>query len=214
MNDVLDVFQPGLIRGEEHLPFDPKKGYFYVEHPTEGWRVYLRAACFIHEEGAIYDPKRFLVVKTTGASPTARSWEPPKGQMEGKDALKHPRTPILTLIQENVRREVDEEAHVNKLKHLTYTGLVFQNTEINYPKDKKWFFQYHIFRAMAPVATIQRALNWFSWLEAHPKYFAKMKRDKKEKDALRWFDLNETKMLGKWSPSISAMYIKHFSEPN
>jgi hypothetical protein len=214
MNDILDVFQPGLLRGEEHLPFDPAKGYFYVEHPTEGWRVYLRAACFVHEEGAIYDPKRFLVVKTTGANPRARCWEPPKGQMEGKDALKHPRTAILKLIQENVRREVDEEAHINTLHHLTHTGLVYQNTEANYPKDKKWFFQYHVFRAMAPVPTIQRALNWFSWLEAHPKYFAKMKRDKKEKDALRWFDLNETKMMGKWSPSIAAMYIKHFSESN
>lgn len=212
MTDILDVFQPGLIRGEEHLPFDPAKGYFYVEHPTEKWRVYLRAGCFVHEEGAIYDPKRFLVVKTTGATTSGRSWEPPKGQMEGKDALQHPRTPLLKLIQENVRREVNEEAHINKLHHLTYTGLVFQNTETNYPKDKKWFFQYHIFRAMAPVATIQRGLNWFAWLKEHPKYFARMKRDKKEKDALRWFDLNETKMMGRWSPSIAAMYIKQFSE--
>jgi hypothetical protein len=212
MHQILDVFQPGLHRGEEHLPFDPTKGYFFVEHPTEKWRVYLRAACFVHEEGAIYDPKRFLVVKTTGKDTRSKVWEPPKGQMEGKDALKHPRTLVSKLILENVRREVEEEAHINKLKHLSFTGLIYQNTEPNYPKDKKWFFQYHIFRAVAPIPTIQRALNWFSWLEEHPKYFAKMKRDKKEKDALRWFDVSETRLLGKWSPSIVAMYIQHFTQ--
>jgi hypothetical protein len=65
---------------------------------------------------------------------------------------------------------------------------------------------------MAPIPTIQRALNWFSWLEEHPKYFAKMKRDKKEKDALRWFDPSETRLLGKWSPPIVAMYIQHFTQ--
>lgn len=207
---ILDVFQPGLIRGEEHLPFDPEKGYFYVEHPTEGWRVYLRAACFVHEEGAVYDPKRFLVVKRTGDHPLSKAWEPPKGQMEGKDALKHPRTPVLNLIQENVRREVFEEAHVKQLHNLEHTGMIYQNTEKNYPPNSKWFFQYHIFRAVCPTKEIQRGLDWFAWLKDHPKFFARMKRDKKEKDELRWFDVRETKMMGRWSPSITAMYIQAF----
>jgi len=44
---IYDVFQKGLIRGSAHLPFDPKKAYAFVEHPTEGWRVYLRTCAFL-----------------------------------------------------------------------------------------------------------------------------------------------------------------------
>lgn len=207
--EILDVFQPGLIRGEEYLPYDPAKGYFYVEHPTEGWRVYLRAACFIHEEGAKFDAKRFLVVKRTGAHPGSKAWEPPKGQMEGKDALKHPRTPVQELVKQNVRREVEEEAHINVLHSLQHTGMVYQNVEPDFPPNT--YFQYHIFQAAAPTKAIQRGLNWFAWLKDHPKYFARMKRDKKEKDDLRWFDPVDTKMMGRWSPSIAAMYIQAFA---
>jgi len=86
--------------------------------------------------------------------------------------------------------------------------MVYQNREKDYPPN--WFFQYHIFRAVSPTKEIQSALNWFAWLKAHPKFFARMKRDKKEKDALRWFDLRETKMMGRWSPSIAAMYIQAY----
>jgi hypothetical protein len=86
--------------------------------------------------------------------------------------------------------------------------MVYQNREKDYPSN--WFFQYHIFQAMTPTSGIQVALNWFAWLLEHPKFFARMKRDKKEKDALRWFDPRETKMMGRWSPSIVAMYIQAF----
>jgi 8-oxo-dGTP pyrophosphatase MutT (NUDIX family) len=203
--EVLDVFQPGLVRGEEHLAYDPTKGYFYVEHPTEGWRVYLRMCCFVYEEGVPFDAKRFLVVKRTGADPKSKAWEPPKGQMEGKDALKHPRTSVLKLIMENVRRETWEEAHIGKLHNLRHTGLIFQETEPDYPENT--YFQYHCFVATTPAAEIQRGLAWFKWLEDHPKAFARLKRDKKEKDALRWFDARETRMMGRWSPRIIPMYL-------
>ena len=59
---ILDVFQRGLHRGAAKLPYAPNKRYFYVEHPTEGWRVYLRACTFLHEAGVPYDQSRFLVV--------------------------------------------------------------------------------------------------------------------------------------------------------
>ena len=44
----------------------------------------MRAACFVHEAGAPFDPQRFLVVKRYGADPKSKAWEPTKGQMEGK----------------------------------------------------------------------------------------------------------------------------------
>ena len=206
---TIDVFQEGLTRGQERMSFDPTTSYFYVEHPTEGWRVYLRGVCFIHEENVPFEAKRFLVVKRTGGDPNGKSWEPPKGQMEGKDAWNHPRSHIERLIRENVRREVFEEAHVSILHNMKHTGLVFQRRESDYPPNT--YFQYHIYQATTPTSSLQRALNWFAWLKDHPKYFARMKREKKEKEALRWFDPRETQLMGKWSPSIVALYIQNFS---
>ena len=206
-----NVFQEGLIRGQAHLAHDPAKAYFYVEHPIEGWRVYLRGVCFIHEEAHPFDAKRFLVVKRTEADASGKSWEPPKGQMEGKDAAKHTRTHIEKLLKENVRREVYEEAHIGILHNLRHSGLIFQGRESDYPANT--FFQYHVFQAFTPSTVIQRGLSWFAWLKEHPKYFARMKRDKKEKDALRWFDPKETRLMGRWSPAIVALYLSHFQAP-
>jgi hypothetical protein len=35
-----------------------------------------------------------------------------------------------------------------------------------------------------------------------------MRADKREKDALTWFDAKKTRLMGKWSPSIVALYIQ------
>jgi len=129
--------------------------------------------------------------------------------MEGKDALKHPRTAVLELVKQNVKREVEEEAHINVLHNLRHTGLVYQNVEPDFLPNT--YFQYHIFQAFAPTKAIQRGLNWFAWLKDHPRYFARLKRDKKEKDELQWFDPVETKMMGRWSPSIMPMYVQAFT---
>ena len=70
---VLDVFQPGLIKSAARMAHDPRREYFYVEHPVEGWRVYLRTACFIHEANKPFNPGRFLVVKRTDGAADAAS---------------------------------------------------------------------------------------------------------------------------------------------
>ena len=206
---VLDVFQPGLKRGAERLPYDPVKRYFYVEHPGEGWRVYLRAACFIHEQNAPFDPERFLVVKRTGGESDKAVWEPPKGQMEGKDGLRDPTDSIYDILRENVRREVLEESKVSVLRSLQHTGLVIQSVEPDFPPNT--FFQYHIFSAYAHPVQIKKAFDEFDWIYEHPKAFARMKRDRREKDAISWYDPKTTKLMGKWSPTIVALYIGSFS---
>jgi 8-oxo-dGTP pyrophosphatase MutT (NUDIX family) len=203
---LLDVHQPGLIRGAERLAYAPHKRYFYVQHPTEGWKVFLRAGCFIHEEGHT-DPKRFLVVKRYGAGEDTKSWEPPKGQMEGKDGLAHPDWSILDLLAENVHREVEEEAKVSKFQQIRYTGLVLQSQEKDYPPNT--YFQYHVFQAVISSDEVQNALTEFEWLNAHPKYFERLRKDKREKDALAWFDPRKTKLMGKWSPSLVVLYLQN-----
>lgn len=201
---IFDVFQRGLIRGAAKLPFAPHKKYFYVEHPTEGWRVYLRACTFLHEAGVPFDQSRFLVVKRFGGDPNKKTWEPPKGQMEGKDALRS-KGSILKLLEENVYREVEEESKVKKILGLRHTGLVLQSQEADYPQNH--FFQYHVFQGFVPSEEIQRAAEEFKWLNAHPVAWARMRKDVREKDALAWFDPNHTRMMGRWSPSLLVMYL-------
>jgi len=73
-NQLLDVFQPGLKMGSLSMPYAPKKKYFYVEHPTEGWRVFIRNVAMLHEDGVEFDAQRFLVVKATGSTPSSYAW--------------------------------------------------------------------------------------------------------------------------------------------
>lgn len=202
---ILDVFQPGLKRGAERLPFAPHKRYFYVEHPTEGWRVYLRACCFLHESGVPFQKERFLVVKRYEGDAKGKTWEPPKGQMEGKDGLRDPSEPVLKLLEENVQREVEEEAKVKEILHLRHTGLVLQSQEKDYPKNH--YFQYHVFQGLVRPEVLLEAAEAFQWLHEHPKAWLRMRKDKREKDDLGWFSPSKTKLMGKWSPSLVAMYL-------
>ena len=205
--DVFDVFQPGLVRGAENLPYAPRKKYFYVEHPTEGWRVYLRAACFIHELYRPFRADRFIIVKRTDADPEKASWEPPKGQMEGKDAKGN--RPILQLLKENIRREVEEEGKISHVRELSHTSLVLQSVEPDFPPNT--YFQYHIFSGYAHPKQIENAFTDFAWIAEHPEEFKKFKSDQREKDAIDWYT-PQKKMMGRWSPTLVKMYLDMFTQ--
>ena len=204
---VFDVFQAGLIRGSARLPYAPHKQYFYVEHPTEGWRVYLRAACFIHELYRPFNPSRFLVVKRTGGEADKASWEPPKGQMEAKDG-RNPTKTIMALLKENMRREVAEEAKITFVREMSHTGLVIQSIEPDFPP--KTHFQYHIFSGYTHPTQIKNAADQFKWIDEHPEEFKKLRADQREKDDIAWYDAKETKMMGRWSPTIVKLYLSQF----
>lgn len=207
-----DVFQPGLLRGSERLPFDPEKAYAYVEHPTEGWRVYLRSCVFLHEKGAPFSCRRFVAVKRAGAPMHAATWEPPKGQMEGKDMAGSGKS-VKALLEENVRRETAEEAHIDRIIGLRHTGLAFQGQEKTFPHN--WFFQYHIFTGQVTAAELAKAQEWFDYYAAHPKAFARLRRDRREKDAMAWYSARETPLNPRWCPQIAALYFAaHCSKAN
>ena len=200
--DVFDVFQPGLLRGEASFKHKPEKKVFYVQHPTEGWRVFLRAVCFIHQEGK---PDRFIVLKKTGMAADANAWEAPKGQMEGKDGLAHPNWSILKLLEQNIRRETKEEAKISKfisLEHLP--NLIVQAKESEYEAND--YFQYHVFRAIVSKGTLRLAATKFAHYKAHPNEFAALTDDNNEKDAIAWFDPKKTKIMGRWSPTLVKLY--------
>jgi hypothetical protein len=207
---LFDVFQKGLIRGSERLPYDPSKAYAYVEHPTEGWRVYLRSCAFLHPYNNPFRTSQFLVVKRRGARPTTATWEPPKGQMEGKD-MRGSKKSILDLLKENVVRETEEESHITEIEQLHHTGLVFQSNESDFPPNT--YFQYHIFQGFVSPQQIQQSFDTFEWIKQHPKAFARWKRDRKEKDAVAWFDPRNTPLNPRWCPDIAALYLQHVKGP-
>ncbi len=206
-NQLLDIFQPGLKHGAARLEYAPHKRYFYVEHPQEGWRVYIRNVAMLYEEGQPFDPSRFLVVKAAQSAASSYAWEPPKGQMEGKDGLEKSRKTLLQRMAQALKREVEEEAKLKRIHNLQYTGLVLQSAEPDYPPNH--FFQYHIFKGEVPSADIQAASEKFAWFKEHPSAFNQQRSDKKEKDAIGWFNPKKTRLFGRWSPSIVALYMQN-----
>lgn len=202
---ILDVFQKGLIRGSARLPFDPEKAYAYVEHPQEGWRVYLRSCVFLHPMNEPFQKNNFLVVKRSNARMSSPAWEPPKGQMEGKELL--PRITILEALKENVRRETEEESHVTDITRLHHTGLVFQSQESSYPSNH--YFQYHIFQGYLTPKQIDQSFSTFEWMKEHKAAVKRWRRDRKEKDAAAWFSPSKTRVNPRWCPDIVALYLQH-----
>lgn len=209
MSHIFNVFDPQLRRGAERLSFDPEKRYAYVEHPTEGWRVFLRSCVFLHPLYEPFRPQHFLAVKRTRARMASATWEPPKGQMEGKD-MTDDKT-IMELLKNNVTRETEEEAHVTDIIHLTHTGLVFQGREKNYPPNT--FFQYHIFQGFVTADQVEQSFQTFEWIKEHPKGFQRWRRDRKEKDAVAWFHPRHTRLNPRWCPDIAALYLQFVKKP-
>lgn len=211
MSQLFDVFQKGLIRGSERLPFDPIKLYAYVEHPIEGWRVYLRSCIFLHPTSEPFHNQHFLVVKDRKKRASSAAWEPPKGQMEGKELTGNKNSSILQLLIDNVMRETYEESHITDVKHVKHTGLVFQSQESDYPPNS--YFQYHIFQGFITPEQVNQSFDTFKWIKEHPKGFERWKRDRKEKDAVDWFNPRTTRLNTRWCPDIAALYIGHIHKP-
>ena len=202
---LFNVLQKGLIRGSASLPHDPEKEYAYVEHPTEGWRVYLRSAMFLHSADEPFRATRFLVVKKTGRKGNA--WEPPKGQMEKKECTK--KDSVLQCLLQNALRETDEEAHVKDIIKIRHTGLVLQSQESSYPANH--FFQYHVFQGFVEQPQLDRAFETFRQMKKNPSLTRHWSRDRTEKDAIAWYHPRTTPLMSRWSPTMVAMYVNHFS---
>uniref|UniRef100_A0A6C0HJM1 Nudix hydrolase domain-containing protein n=1 Tax=viral metagenome TaxID=1070528 RepID=A0A6C0HJM1_9ZZZZ len=201
---IKNVFEKGLIRGAAHLPHDPEKAYAYVEHPTEGWRVYLRSCMFLHPSNESFNPMRFLVVKDTHRRGAA--WEPPKGQMERKELRSGT---ILECLAANALRETEEEAHIRTVKKVRHTGLVLQSQESSYPNNH--YFQYHIFQGEVDPEEIEHGLKQLKKVKTSSSEVARWKRDRKEKDEMTWFHPRNTRLKQRWSIDLVAMYMKRMS---
>ena len=56
----------------------------------------------------------------------------------------------------------------------------------------------------------EKAKEKFLWYKQHPKAWARLRKDDREKDEIDWFDAETTKLYGRWSPSIVAMYLNSY----
>jgi hypothetical protein len=63
-----------------------------------------------------------------------------------------------------------------------------------------------VFSGYAHPQQIQRAFEEFDWIAANKEEFMLLKSDKREKDAIAWYDPTK-KMMGRWSPSLLKMYL-------
>jgi hypothetical protein len=133
--------------------------------------------------------------------------------MEGKDAkdTKSGNKTVLELLKENVLRETEEESHITEIRNLKHTGLVFQSQETDYPPNT--YFQYHIFQGFITPEQISQSFNTFEWIKEHPLAFARWRRDRREKDAVSWFNPKTTRLNPKWCPDILVLYLKHMNKP-
>jgi hypothetical protein len=55
-----------------------------------------------------------------------------------------------------------------------------------------------------------KAEEKFAWYKEHPNAWSRLRKDNREKDEIGWFNPSTTKLYGKWSPSIVAMYLNSF----
>lgn len=192
---TINIFAPGLTLGAANLPYEPAKEYAYVE--GNGKRVYLRAAAFIHDATQPFSADKFIVVKKRGRR-QGRIWEPPKGQLEGKDLL--PGATVMQLLEANMRREVEEEAKLTNLLNVRHTGLVFQGVEPDFPPNT--YFQYHIFQAFIDGPEFAAAQAIFS-----NGLSRDLPADQREKDAIEWYRKDHG-LYGRWAPSLVNLYLR------
>jgi hypothetical protein len=65
---------------------------------------------------------------------------------------------------------------------------------------------------MITPAVYTEAERKFEWLRAHPKAFARMATDRKEKDGIALFTPGNlekrTPIIKRWTPTIIYMYLK------
>ena len=200
---VKNIFAPGLVLGSAHLPYEPAKAYAYTEDPVTGWRVYLRSVAFIHSAKGPFRADRFVVVKKSKRN-KGRIWEPPKGQMEGKDIRSD--ATVMQLLEETMQREVAEESKITKLLNVRHTGLVFESVEPDFPPNT--YFQYHVFQAFVEDADFAAAEATFAM---EPAEWAALPADCREKDGIGWFSRDKTSLYGRWAPGIVNLYLRAYT---
>jgi hypothetical protein len=180
--------------------FPSGKEYLYIHQPS-GERVFIRNILFIHPAN---DPKTIALVHEWGKHPK-KEYEPPKGQMEWKEAKMYDAVPnksvtekqLLTMMKAAVIREIGEEAKFTKqeLKQVTPLPLVYEQSFKGAPlrTDR---FRYQFWSATVSEASMKKAQARVQELLDNPEHTKTLRPDLKEKDGLIWWKPSSPE---KWS---------------
>ena len=178
--------------------FPSGKEYLYIQRPS-GERVFIRNILFIHPVG---DDKTIAVVHEWGKNPK-KEYEPPKGQMEWKEAkgaIRNkgvPATKLATMMKAAVIREIGEEAKFLKseLKDVHQIALEYEQSFEGAPL-KTDRFSYQFWKATVTEASMKKAQARVQELVDNPEHTKTLKPDLREKDGLIWWNPSSPE---KWS---------------
>jgi hypothetical protein len=180
--------------------FSSGKEYLYIHQPS-GERVFIRNILFIHPAN---DPKTIAMVHEWGKNPK-KEYEPPKGQMEWKEAKMYGAVPnksvtekqLITMMKAAVIREIGEEAKFTKqeLKQVTLLPLVYEQSFKGAPLSTDRF-RYQFWSATVSEASMKKAQARVQELVDNPEHTKTLKPDLREKDGLIWWNPSSPE---KWS---------------
>ena len=172
--------------------FPSGKEYLYIDQPS-GERVFIRNILFIH---APDDPKKIALVHEWGKNPK-KEYEPPKGQMEWKEAQMYGASPnqsvtetqLMKMMKAAVIREIGEEAKFTprELKGVHPLPLVYEQSFKGAPL-KKDRFRYQFWSASVSETAMKAAQQRIQALVDDPEGTARLKADLREKDGLVWWN--------------------------
>ena len=196
--------------------FPSGKEYLYIHQPS-GERVFIRNILFIHpadDEGTI------ALVHEWGKNPK-KEYEPPKGQMEWKEAKMYGAIPnqqvtelnLMKMMKAAVIREIGEEAKFLKseLKHVRTLPLVYEQTFKGAPL-KTDRFRYQFWTATVSDASMKRAQERIQKLLDDPEGTKLLKPDLREKDGLIWWKPSDgwDKIRSGFSNNMTHQYYDQY----
>ena len=196
--------------------FKRGKEYLYIHQPS-GERVFIRNILFIHPAD---DEKTIALVHEWGKNPK-KEYEPPKGQMEWKEAKMYGATPnkqvsekqLMIMMKAAVIREIGEEAKFLKseLKSVHPLPLVYEQSFMGAPL-KTDRFRYQFWSATVTEASMKKAQERIQKLLDDPEGTKLLKPDLREKDGLIWWKPSDgwDKIRSGFSNNMTHQYYNQY----
>ncbi len=202
-----------FILDSQHFPSG--KDYACLRN-ADGTKTFLRNIAFLH---APKNPHKIVLVHEW-EYPMTEEWEPPKGQMEWKElksagfrrGQKVETEQLLKAMREGVCREVAEEAkipasaiHNLHVLPVAYTGQFKE-------AGRGALFRYQFWTGEVSAATVAAAQKKLERIVGNPAVQAKLAADKKEKDAVGfWEPTNQGswgRIRGAFSGEMTRIYYE------
>jgi len=196
--------------------FPSGKEYLYIHQPSDE-RVFIRNILFIHPAG---DEKTIALVHEWGKNPK-KEYEPPKGQMEWKEAKLYGAVPnqqvsetkLMMMMKAAVIREIGEEAKFLKseLRNVQPLPLVYEQGFKGAPL-KTDRFRYQFWTATVSQASMKKAQERIQQLVEDPEGTKLLKPDLREKDGLMWWNPSDGwgKIRSGFSKNMTRQYYEHY----